>query len=356
MDGAKVAVKASKFPGRLRGWTKECATMQKLHSKACAAGQHELKMMETYIPTCLEVIGTDDNPFLVMHATGTVEMQNFYRVVKTEEDSLSVFGQLVASIFSLHNVDLTHNDLHAKNIMLEDQGDETPHIHLALIDFGCVRGPEGYTVKGRPVSSYKRDAFSIWRTAGNLAGCEGAKQLGNTQATMEKTQLLECLKTKWGEKGADADFLATFETLIDDTLAGAWKQHVKELYNTAFVQGLLPPLKQHYKLLDPETCDGPGLLPSLKPGAARDNDDAPVTPKPSGQPRPQQESASHDTDLPIATLAENSDCAKLCRHCPKRDPMYACHSGRAIKQCNGNKNAWMAADCAGICDCNSPKD
>jgi len=311
--------------------------MQTLHTAACAAGKEQLKEMENYVPTCLEVGGTDENPFLVMHATGTIEMRSYKTVAKTEEDNLSLFGHLVAAIYSLHNVGWTHNDLHFNNIMLEDMGEDNPHIHLALIDFGNINWTTGR----------KRDAFSIWRASGNLADCPGAAPLAAFKQAMEKTQLLNCLKGKktWKDKGADEDFFKIFELLIDDTIktpSGVKNQHVKELYATSFIQGLLPPLKQHYKFLDPDTCTNPGLVPPAKPGPGR-----------GGTPVVLQATAK-GADLPISTPGDRSDCEGLCMWCPPdTTSMYACHTGLARKQCNPDKSFWLAADCSGICDCKS---
>jgi len=71
MEGKTVAVKLAKSANKLEKWREECQNMQKLHLSACASGPNALNLMETYVPTCLEVGGTQNDPYYVMHAAGS---------------------------------------------------------------------------------------------------------------------------------------------------------------------------------------------------------------------------------------------------------------------------------------------
>eukprot|EP00929_Paragymnodinium_shiwhaense_P019349 TRINITY_DN13230_c0_g1_i1.p1 TRINITY_DN13230_c0_g1~~TRINITY_DN13230_c0_g1_i1.p1 ORF type:complete len:393 (-),score=69.25 TRINITY_DN13230_c0_g1_i1:186-1364(-) len=256
-DNAKIAVKTSKRPGRMKSWQHECGLMQMMHVKACKAGGESLDLVENYIPTCLEVTGTDENPLLIMHATGTTEMASYTRLVKTDGEKKSVFAQLVAAIHALHNVGLTHNDLHAKNVMLQETSatSDLAHIHLALIDFGDVKPFHKRNAAWN--RGYKRDSFAIWRMGGNLADCPGAAHLGATKRVLEKREFLECVNRTWTP---GIDFMNILNKLVDDTEEGTTgRQHVGELYETAFVQDNLPSDKHYYKLLNNVTCSSRGL-------------------------------------------------------------------------------------------------
>eukprot|EP00929_Paragymnodinium_shiwhaense_P035507 TRINITY_DN1914_c0_g5_i1.p1 TRINITY_DN1914_c0_g5~~TRINITY_DN1914_c0_g5_i1.p1 ORF type:complete len:508 (+),score=161.68 TRINITY_DN1914_c0_g5_i1:145-1668(+) len=346
---AKVAVKTSKMPGRLKVWKEECRLMQMLHTTACKKGAEQLDLVENYIPTCIDIFGTDDNPFLIMHAAGTTQIQDYTEIVKTDEDKKSVFVQLVASIHALHTMGLTHNDLHAKNVMLEEttgDDDAASHIHLALIDFGDVMPPKKRPNSASWTTGYKRDSFAIWRMGGNLADCEGAKHLRSTHVTLPAEVFEKCIKEKWNP---GEDFMTVLKKLIQDTQTAAPNQHVSELYETEFVQKHLPALKQYYQLLDRESCSGAGVLDSAKPyngtGAVPATDNSSDTPAADGD------------KLPISTIEERSECKELCRWCPKKTPsMYACHSGNAVKQCSQARDRWLSADCGGICLCRGTKD
>eukprot|EP00929_Paragymnodinium_shiwhaense_P035504 TRINITY_DN1914_c0_g2_i1.p1 TRINITY_DN1914_c0_g2~~TRINITY_DN1914_c0_g2_i1.p1 ORF type:complete len:471 (+),score=99.92 TRINITY_DN1914_c0_g2_i1:357-1769(+) len=341
---AKVAVKTSKKAGRLNVWTEECRLMQMLHTTACAKSAEQLDLVENYIPTCIEISGTDDNPFLIMHAAGTTQIQDYTEIVKTDEDKKSVFVQLVAAIYSLHSMGLTHNDLHAKNVMLEETtGDASNHIHLALIDFGDVMPPKKRPKEGAFwTTGYKRDSFAIWRMGGNLADCEGAEQLGATHQTLPAEVFEKCIKEKWNP---GEDFMAVLKTLIQDTQAAAPNQHVGELYQTEFVQKHLPALKQYYQLLERDSCTGPGVLETAKPYNGTGNETGTDTGS-------HTEGPNNGDELPISTIEERQECAELCKWCPKEDKnMYACHSGNAVKQCAAAKDRWLSADCSGLCLC-----
>merc|ERR550532_3464571 len=103
-EGKPVAVKLSKSANKLESWQKECRKMQNLHLNACQTGPEALGLMETYIPTCLEVGGTRNEPYYVMHAAGTQRIAKAARSNGlSTADQAKVFSQLVAALYALHS-------------------------------------------------------------------------------------------------------------------------------------------------------------------------------------------------------------------------------------------------------------
>jgi len=132
IEGKPVAIKLSKSAGKLDSWKSECRKMQNMHLKACKTGPEALGLMETYIPTCLEVGGTKNEPYYVMHAAGTQRIAKAARGHLSQEDQTKIFSQLVAALYALHSQGWGHNDLHGGNVVLDGS-------RLSLIDFGSVK-------------------------------------------------------------------------------------------------------------------------------------------------------------------------------------------------------------------------
>lgn len=245
--GKMVAVKLAKSGGKLKKWTSECSAMQRLHLDACKAktdGQ-ALKLMETYIPTCLEVGGTKNDPYYVMQAAGTQRIGHVGSSKLSSADRISVFAQLVAAVYALHSSGKgwSHNDLHGGNAVLDGA-------RVALIDFGSLR-----TLGDAKQAGSKRDGNRLWEHTATIFKCGpdatwDRKAAKDKQRTMAK-KLKECLKQSWGADGA---FLAALDTVLEADIESEADQHIKELYETSFVQKHLPATDDHFKWLNADTC------------------------------------------------------------------------------------------------------
>jgi len=237
--GTTIAVKVGKPTESLAEWKSECGEMQLMRLKACQAGSDTLKMHEQYIPTCLSVGQTKDGRanFYAMHAGGTVAFRDLPKHNLDQTTKRAIFSQLVASIFSLHDIGYTHNDLHGQNIVT------TKDYKLALIDFGSVKTLEAANTYG-----YKRDSNAIWRWGAVLFSCgEKAqwvpdlpnKKISTSERKSRAHNFHNCMK----EKGADAETMAVFQQMTDHAIAQKQEQDVAALYKTSFVQEYLTPRK-----------------------------------------------------------------------------------------------------------------
>jgi len=241
--GTTVAIKSAKAVGRLGMWRGECAEMQRLRFTACRAGRDMLSLAQMYLPTCLEVGGTDEEPYYVMHAAGPTAMQDVATLNLSTDDQKSVFAQMVAGIYALHAIGITHNDLHGGNIVLDGTT-------LSIIDFGSMR-----TLEDAWLRDYKRDGNAIWRWAAVIAGCpEDAGWrvwADEAQLRQDSARFFQCIQEKWE---IDDAFLDVMTKVIEADIAESPQQHVQELYNTAFVQQHLPALQSHYTWEGAEGC------------------------------------------------------------------------------------------------------
>jgi len=247
-EGKTVAVKLAKSANKLQKWRKECQSMQKLHLSACASGPTSLSLMETYVPTCLEVGGTLKDPYYVMHAAGS---QRIAAAAKAQEgkgalstaDQLKVFSQLVAALYALHSSGWGHNDLHGGNVVLEGS-------KLSLIDFGSVR-----TYSSSKTQGSKRDGNRLWEHTAKLAKC-GTASLWERKATDNVLQqhannLKQCLRKKWS---VDDAFISALDGVLQADIKGEQNQRMTELFQNQFVQDHLPDLDNQFQWLAAETC------------------------------------------------------------------------------------------------------
>mmetsp|Transcript_82399 Transcript_82399/g.249892 ORF Transcript_82399/g.249892 Transcript_82399/m.249892 type:complete len:378 (+) Transcript_82399:78-1211(+) len=242
-----VAVKLSKSAGRLDRWTKECSKMQRLHLEACKADGKMLKLMETYIPTCLEVGGLKDNSYYVMQAAGTERIRHIDKSKMSHADRISVFTQLIAAVYALHGSGWSHNDLHGGNAVLDGA-------RLALIDFGGLRA----LANGKRTGS-TRDGNRLWEHTAKIAKCgkgviwdfKVKDKAAKDRAQEMAKDLKECVKKSWD---ADEAFLTALGKVLQADIEGEADQHVRELYETGFVQKHLPATDDHFKWLDAGTC------------------------------------------------------------------------------------------------------
>jgi len=241
-EGKPVAVKLSKSANKLESWKKECRKMQNVHLNACKIGPEALGLMETYIPTCLEVGGTSNEPYYVMHAAGTQRIGKTAKKL-SQEDQVKVFSQLVAALYALHSQGWGHNDLHGGNVVLDGS-------RLSLIDFGSLRPLD--TSKTR---NSKRDGNRLWEHAAAVGHCgkdsQWDRHAQNNDLQKRATKLKECLKKGWS---VDDNFITALDKVLQADISSEKNQHLTELFQTKFVQDHLPAVDNHFQWLAADTC------------------------------------------------------------------------------------------------------
>jgi len=242
-EGKAVAVKLAKSANRLGAWRKECQTMQKLHLSACASGPTSLSLMETYVPTCLEVGGTQNDPYYVMHAAGSQRIAKAAKATRSTAEQIKVFSQLVAALHALHSQGWGHNDLHGGNVVLEGS-------KLSLIDFGSVKQYSSSNTKGTT-----RDGNRLWEHTAKLAKC-GKTSLWERKAKSDVLQehannLKACLRKWWN---VDDAFISALDMVLQADIGSERNQHVTELFHSKFVQDHLPHNDNQFRWLAAKTC------------------------------------------------------------------------------------------------------
>lgn len=224
----------------LASWKAECDDMQSMRMKGCKAGPKILAMHEQYLPTCTEVGPHASGAYYVMHAAGTDAIKDAGAGLGfSVEQKKEVFAELVASVYALHVVDLTHNDLHGQNIVLDGT-------QLALIDFGSLK-----TIERSWKKDYKRDSNGIWRWGAQLADCPLNAQWPNPPTKPAAGAFLSCMKIFSGD---DPTFMAAIAKLVDGNLQEAKKHFVEGVFESKFVQNHLPVTKSYYPWTGTAEC------------------------------------------------------------------------------------------------------
>jgi len=357
----EVAVKLSKRAGKLKSWQDECEQSRSLHQKACAAGHEQLLLAERYLPICLEVGGTNDAPFMVMHAAGGKGIGAMRSKLRGEE-RLSVFAQMVGALTAMHGIGVSHNDLHNNNVVLSKPGPL-----VAFIDFGEVQPLKYAVYRG----GYKHDENLLPREAAQLAGCPAEAHYpfnsGIERAAtrdQRKKALMECLEEKWG-KGEDKTSFGEFKKALGEVVDEAYDHEHKEnkhditttrvakLYHTTFVQKHQPALQSLFPA---------HLCKKKKQGTSSDSEELDHLQQPSLRVTTEDSIPLTTTDEPATVPSlpskhlttpeqqDNGDCKTFCHNCPKKSPMYVCLAGTASRGCS--KKPWSNRNsCTSSCTC-----
>jgi len=338
MGGTLVAIKVSKKPGRKSAWEKECNGMKRLRQAACKS-KEQMKLAERYLPSCLEVGGTNDAPYIIMHAAppkgiGAVK-KHLHGPVGAD-----VFAQLVGAVTALHGVGYTHNDLHNQNIVIQMVQQGAPE--LSLLDFGEIVP----LAQGNRGGSYKQDETVFSRIAFRLAQCPEEAfypDVGKTdhatssQHETRKAALVACLKKAWQ---IDDEFREAFVAVIDEAFKKKVPNLVPSLYHTAWVHQHQGELERKYPTPD-GWCDK----------ASTADVDGPTTKMPPHHEIPTHESIPvPKPDLEQKVADDPELCTQLCRHCSSKRQHYMCLGGPAKGGCS--KSPWLInTQCHGKCTC-----
>eukprot|EP00929_Paragymnodinium_shiwhaense_P048113 TRINITY_DN24376_c0_g1_i1.p1 TRINITY_DN24376_c0_g1~~TRINITY_DN24376_c0_g1_i1.p1 ORF type:complete len:368 (+),score=71.87 TRINITY_DN24376_c0_g1_i1:97-1104(+) len=235
-NGSTVVLKVAKgHKGNSKDmWEWECQKMRRIHEDACDAGPEHMRMMQTYVPTCIHFMPyKSELPYFVMHAAPPTQLKHI-RSVKIDGVTAQkqMFAELIAAVYAMHSIGWYHNDMHDRNVMVAGpDGDDPPHV--ALIDFGSAK-TEAMT------RGYHYDAESL------LSGLEKIAKLIRVKHC-SKHSLDVCLKA-WG---ADEESVETFKAWLEipsvkDTKKRSPSQGVQSLFETTFIQNNLPTEKRRY--------------------------------------------------------------------------------------------------------------
>jgi hypothetical protein len=353
--GTMVAIKVSKRPGKLHSWVTECNGMKKMRQAACK-DPLMMKLAERYLPTCLEVGGTDQAPFIIMHAAPPNGIGAAAKYLHGYVGA-HVFAQLVGAVTGMHAIGYTHNDLHNANVVVElakENGHAEFQPELSLLDFGEIKSLAGGGRRG----NWKQDETVFARNAFKLAKCPAeaffpdvgkADSASPSAHEARKAALIDCLNKQWG---IDDEFRSAFIAVIDEAYRREVPSLVPSLYKTAWVQKHQGELERKYPT-PAGWCDGAATAETYQPTPEH------VPPKPKDpspeKPTPETPVGKPDTapvkpDPAWQVIDDPELCAQLCRKCSKKRQYYMCLGGPAKGGCS--KQPWrVSTQCHGICTC-----
>jgi len=235
--GHSVAVKVAKQASFMSMWQGECGQMQQIRLKSCWAGEDKHRLVQQYLPTCIELGIDGQYPWYVMHAAGRTGVEAAGGLFSMD-DAKMVFSEMVAGIYALHGLEYSHNDLHGKNIVLDGT-------QLAVIDFGEIR-PLAQAQRG---PGLKRDANAIWTFGALLADCQCR---GLACQADEKDDTLSCIQEKWN---LDSNSTMALTKLMDASIANEQDQYVEGVFNSDLVQNSLPSFHNQYPWEGADGCE-----------------------------------------------------------------------------------------------------
>lgn len=220
-------------------WKAECDAMQRMRMAGCEAD--DLNAHEVYLPTCT-ALGkhSKGGAYYVMHAAGVHGIKDLPTMGPNEQQRREVLSQLVSSINALHVVDLTHNDLHGTNIVLDDK------FQLALIDFGSLK-----TLKRSWKKDYKRDGSATWRWAAVIANCPQGAQWPNPPTMNAGNQFIKCMQKF---SGGEETFMAAITTVVKNAVHEKEDHGIMQLWKSKFIQSNQPALKKLYPWTGTGNC------------------------------------------------------------------------------------------------------
>lgn len=237
LTGHPVAVKVAKQASFMSMWQGECGQMQQIRLKSCWAGEDKHRLVQQYLPTCIELGIDGQYPWYVMHAAGRTGVEEIGGRFSVDEAKM-VFSEMVAGIYALHGLAYSHNDLHGKNIVLDGT-------QLAVIDFGEIR-PLAQAQRG---PGLKRDANAIWTFGALLADCQCR---GPACQADEKDATLSCIQEKWNPDSAS---MMALTQLMDASASNEQEQYVEGVFNSNLVQNSLPSFNNQYPWDGAEGCE-----------------------------------------------------------------------------------------------------
>eukprot|EP00929_Paragymnodinium_shiwhaense_P010221 TRINITY_DN114761_c0_g1_i1.p1 TRINITY_DN114761_c0_g1~~TRINITY_DN114761_c0_g1_i1.p1 ORF type:complete len:369 (-),score=70.44 TRINITY_DN114761_c0_g1_i1:98-1144(-) len=212
----------------------KCKAFGSLYTKSCAKNdEKQMIMLRQYVPGCVTTAGSANEIMVVKAPRGGSWPTPSEASVIGAESKKAIFAQLVAAIFTLHNADLGHNHLTPDMTRL-DTSASPPRVSLA---FGDADQPAA-RLNGE---GYKRDANALWERTATLLGCEEVNTVSAKSADVHT--FLDCVNSTLVDgdtTDASKAFLNTFREVCMGGVDAAAQQKIEELFQTDFVQEMLP--------------------------------------------------------------------------------------------------------------------
>jgi len=255
--GKTVVVKVAGGKGDQGAGEVECGRAKFIHYAACGKGEAAVKAANSYLPSC-DDYGTlkNGNGYLVLPMAGGKDMNTFKKEIKKKplpiDKQKAVFSELVAGVYAMHKAGISHNDMHGKNVVVNDNNE------VAILDFGL--GTAYPCKKSRNQNGYARDGNMFYKYTAMVSDCGNKNQwpgvwigfiTDNGSYRRKQERCMEVLKAKWG---IDKEFEEALSAVWQGNINRDMDQHFETLFKTKFVQKNLPPSSKRFELEGTEKC------------------------------------------------------------------------------------------------------
>jgi serine/threonine protein kinase len=256
-DNDEVVIKVAGGKGEQGAGEVECGRAKYIQYSACGKGEATAKAAQSYLPGC-DKYGTLKNGhgYLVLPMAGGTDLNNFKKHIKKNplsiDDQKSIFAQLVAGVYGMHKAGISHNDMHGKNVVINEDK------KIAILDYGL--GTAYPCSKNRNQNGYARDGNMFYKYAAMVSDCGKKNQwpgvwigfvTDNRSYRRKQERCMAVLKEKWGlDKEAEDALMRVWTGNIDRDV----DQHFERLFKTRFVQQNLPRSSDRFQLDGTDRC------------------------------------------------------------------------------------------------------
>jgi serine/threonine protein kinase len=256
-DNDEVVVKIAGGKGEQGAGEIECGRARYIHYSACGEGEAAVKAAQSYLPAC-DGYGTlkNGNGYLVLPMAGGKDFNHFRDDLKKNplpiHEQKSVFAQIVAGIYGMHKSGVSHNDMHGKNVIVNEQN------QVSIIDFGL--GTTYPCDKKRNQNGYARDGNMLYAYTAMVSDCGKKNQwpgvwigfvTDDKSYRRKQERCMATLKKNWG---IDKEFEDALQKVWDGNVERDVDQHIEDLFKTQFVQKNLPSPLTRFQLDGTDRC------------------------------------------------------------------------------------------------------
>jgi serine/threonine protein kinase len=243
-DNKVVVIKVSSSgDGNQGAGAEECGRARYIQYSACGKGEATMKAAQSYLPGCDEYGVTEKGlGYLVLPMAGGKDFNKLKKEIKKNplpvHKQKSIFAQLVAGIYALHKSGVSHNDMHGKNVVINEND------QVAILDYGL--GTSYPCDKSRNQNGYARDGNMLYDYTAAVSNCGKKNQWPGTwigfvtsdsSYRRKQARCMEVLKENWG---IDEEFEKALQKVWTGNIERDVDQHIEGLFNTKFVQMNLP--------------------------------------------------------------------------------------------------------------------
>jgi tRNA A-37 threonylcarbamoyl transferase component Bud32 len=248
---------SSKGNGNQGAGAEECGRARYIQYSACGQGEAVMKAAQSYLPSC-DAYGLTEKGkgYLVLPMAGGKDFNKFKKELKEKplpvDQQKSIFAQLVAGVHAMHKSGVSHNDMHGKNVVINDNN------QVAILDYGL--GTSYPCSKSRNQNGYSRDANMLYAYIAMVSNCGKKNQWNafwhgfvtdNNSYRRKQSRCMEHLRETWG---IDMEFENALQKVLTGNIERDTDQHIEGLFNTAFVQKNLPKSTTRFQLEGTDQC------------------------------------------------------------------------------------------------------